>query len=283
MINLELDNITFNYISNQKAAVKDVSFRCNKGEIVGIIGSTGSGKSTVCFILNRLIPEYLKGVLSGTVKIEGKDIHGLTVRDLSNMVGLLFQEPDNQVSSSTVISEIAFGLQNQGVNRDAMIENLSNIVDRLGIKNLIRKDMASLSMGEKQLVILASLLVLKPDVLVLDEPVSMLDSTNTSRLREILLEIANTGTTVVIIEHDLEFLLRTADRIIGIKNGTLIIDGPPVEVLLNNDTLKSLNLSKTPYLELLMNIGPELYDSEEAIKVRAIQEKYRAVFKNTGA
>ncbi|MHA1448145.1 MAG: energy-coupling factor ABC transporter ATP-binding protein [Candidatus Hodarchaeales archaeon] len=250
MINVEFENVNFMYVLSQKPALKGVSFKCKQGEIAGIIGSTGSGKSTICCILNGLIPEYLKGELTGTVKISGKDISGKTVRELSKRVALLFQEPDSQVSSSTVVSELAFGLQNQGVNRKVMIERMGAVVDRMKLQDLIGKQMASLSTGEIQLVILASLIVLKPEILVLDEPVSMLDSTNTSRLRKILMMLASSGTTVIIIEHDLEFLLTTVERVIGIKNGSVIVDGQVKDVLLNRETLERLNLTVTPYMEL---------------------------------
>ncbi len=203
---IELSNVSYRYAGEKEHALEDVSLSVGGGDFVLITGPSGSGKSTLCKMLNGLIPHHLGGTLSGSVRVDGLDTTEHPVNELSTHVGLVFQDPESQVVTSDVESEIAFGLENLMLGSGEIGERINWVSERLGIEHLLNRRTSELSGGEKQKVVLASMLALKPRILVLDEPTSQLDYESRTELFKLLKSLNSDGVTVVLVEHNLDGL-----------------------------------------------------------------------------
>ncbi len=255
---IEIHKVSFQYLSSTSNILENVSLKIEKGEFVGIIGPTGCGKSTLCYMLNGLIPHSIKGYFSGVVSVSGKKIIDESVEVMSAIVGYMLQEPTFQIATPNVTSEIAFGMENLGISREEIIKRLDGILETLGINYLRNRATADLSEGEKQRVILASILAMDPQILVLDECSSMLDLPSKLELATTLKQLNKIEQkTIVMIEHDLDYLLELADRIILINNGQIIADGPAAMILTDIDLLRENNLVPPTVVSLFQEIQKE--------------------------
>ncbi len=255
---IEIHKVSFQYLSSTSNILENVSLKIEKGEFVGIIGPTGCGKSTLCYMLNGLIPHSIKGYFSGVVSVSGKKIIDESVEEMSAIVGYMLQEPTFQIATPNVTSEIAFGMENLGISREEIIKRLDGILETLGINYLRNRATADLSEGEKQRVILASILAMDPQILVLDECSSMLDLPSKLELATTLKQLNKIEQkTIVMIEHDLDYLLELADRIILINNGQIIADGPAAMILTDIDLLRENNLVPPTVVSLFQEIQKE--------------------------
>ncbi|HUT81759.1 MAG TPA: ATP-binding cassette domain-containing protein [Candidatus Bathyarchaeia archaeon] len=235
---IDILNVTFQYINSEKPILKDFTLHVNEGEIIGIIGPTGSGKSTICYLLNGLIPHYFKGEFKGSINVCNQDVTKKHVESMSKFVGYMLQEPSFQIASPFVESEITFGMENFGVSVEEMDKQLVSILEKMGISYLRYRATSELSEGEKQKVILASILAMNPSLLVLDECSSMIDSTSKIELSNILLTLNKEDKkTIILIDHDLDFIARVTSRILVVKNGQLVADGSPKEILTDSKLL----------------------------------------------
>jgi energy-coupling factor transport system ATP-binding protein len=230
---VNLQRVTYKYPLTDTPALRDISLQVRKGEFVAIIGPNGAGKSTLCHTLAGFVPHFFKGELTGTVEVAGLDLHKSTLSDWVMNVGLAFQNPFNQISGAkyTVYEEVAFGLENIGVPRDEMRTRVEQALTLTGIRDLADRSPYSLSGGQQQRVALTSILVMEPRVLVLDEPTSQMDPVGTREVFGVVREMAGRGLTVILAEHKLEWIARFADRVIALKDGRILLDGTPTEVL----------------------------------------------------
>lgn len=264
---IEIHKVSFQYLSSAINILENISLKIEKGEFVGIIGPTGCGKSTLCYMLNGLIPHSIKGYFSGTVSVSGKKIIDETVEEMSALVGYMLQEPSFQIATPNVTSEIAFGMENLGISREEIMKRLDRVLETLGINYLRNRATADLSEGEKQRVILASILAMDPQVLVLDECSSMLDLPSKLELAATLKTLnKEEQKTIVMIEHDLDYLLELVDRIILINNGQIIADGPVAKILTDIDLLRDNDLVPPTIVNLFQEIQVE---SITAVKIPA--------------
>lgn len=214
-----------------KRALDDVTFSVREGEFVVITGASGCGKSTLCRCLNGLIPHAVKGSLHGSVSVCGMETGKRQVQELSPYVSLVFQNPDNQLFSHNVESEIAFGPENLGLHPEEIKTRVDMAIEALSIGQLRGRLIDELSGGEKQRVAIASAMAMNPRVLVLDEPTSELDPAAAVRLMGILYDLnRSSGITVVLIEHRLERLIQIMTRLIVLQHGRIAFDGTPEEV-----------------------------------------------------
>jgi len=220
---VELRNVTYRYPERDDYALRGLSLKVREGEFILITGSSGSGKSTLCRLLNGLVPRYYGGALSGSVTVDGMDASKHTVGEMSTHVGLVFQDPESQIVMSTVEDEIAFGLENRMLGAGEMEERIRWVSRRLGIAHLLDRRTNELSGGEKQKVVLASTLALKPRVLVLDEPTSQLDAESRMELLRLLKSLTGEGITVLMVEHCLDGVVGRADRVFDIDSGRKVI------------------------------------------------------------
>ncbi|MBW1780626.1 MAG: ABC transporter ATP-binding protein [Deltaproteobacteria bacterium] len=278
---IKLSHINYRYEETPAAWVLDgIDILIEKGEYVLLCGASGSGKSTIGYLLNGLIPHFFGGILQGTVSVLGQDTNDLSIADLLSKVGLVFQNADAQLFNSTVESEIAFGLESLGCSAQEIEMEITRTTEALGIGHLLDRPPTALSGGEKRLVTIASILCLRPPIIVLDEPLAHLDWEGEKRIRTVLRNLHHHGTTVLVTEQHVGALLSDVTRCLVLDEGRLLFDGPVDDarpVLVEQHLLPDYPLgSKTPKRKeqpLLqvkeisheMDIGPVLHHVSLAV------------------
>jgi energy-coupling factor transporter ATP-binding protein EcfA2 len=230
---VNLQNVTYKYPLTDSPALRNINLHVDEGEFVAIVGPNGAGKSTLCYTLAGFVPHFFKGELTGTVEIAGIRLQESKLHDWVLNVGLAFQNPFNQISGAkyTVYEELAFGLENIGIPRDEIMVRVEDAMSLTGIRELADRSPYSLSGGQQQRVALTSILVMQPKVLVLDEPTSQMDPIGTREVFGVIREMAHRGLTVVLVEHKMEWVAAFADRVIALKDGQILLEGTPGEVL----------------------------------------------------
>jgi len=224
---LIIENLSFQYRTRPEMAIQDISFELNQGELLLIAGSSGCGKTTLARCINGLIPRSYGGTRSGKVLLHGKDVSEMSLVQVAQVVGTLLQDPERQIVASNVFNEIAFGPENLGLPRDEIIERVEQVLKRLKIEHLRTRDTFTLSGGEKQKVALAGLLVMKPSILLLDEPLASLDPASAHEALTVFRSLADEGTTILLVEHRVEDALEAQpDRLLYIENGQISYLGP---------------------------------------------------------
>ncbi len=196
---IEFCDVTFQY--NDIKLLKGINFKINSGSWIGIKGDSGSGKSTICNLISGIIPRNIKGKLSGKIFLDGRNIKSFSFKELVENVGIVFQDPNRQLFSISVLDEMAFSLENFNYSREDMVKIIDKTLKVVGIEKLKNSTIQSLSGGQKQLVALASVLVLNPKILILDEALSQLDDISTDRMLKVIKKINQLGTTVIMVEH----------------------------------------------------------------------------------
>lgn len=234
---VQIENVSFKYDLQEEYVLNDVSFNINKGEWLAIVGHNGSGKSTLAKLLNGL--QFAE---KGSITIGGTKLSEETVWDTRKMVGMVFQNPDNQFVGTTVQDDVAFGLENHGVPREEMIIRVQEALEQVKMSQFLLQEPHHLSGGQKQRVAIASVLALKPAIIVLDEATSMLDPKGREQVLETIRELKNDNElTVVSITHDLEEAAK-ADRMIVMNRGQVYKEGTPKEIFQLEEELISLGL-----------------------------------------
>jgi len=233
---LELDKLSFRYPDSPRKAVVDFDLAVSEGEVVVLAGPSGCGKSTLLRAINGLIPHMYTGEYSGDVRVAGSSVRASSMRDLAQTVGFLFQNPENQIFMFTVERDVAFGLENLGVPRPEMRRRVDEAIDLLGIENLSQRAPHELSDGQKQRVALAGVLAMRPRLIILDEPTSLLDPKTAMELVDLVASLRKQlGTTFVVVEHRLDLLVKVADRIVVMNAGAKVLDGTPRDVLFGEE------------------------------------------------
>ncbi len=247
-------NYSFTYEGSQKPAIQDVNLEIEEGEIVIIAGASGSGKSTLLRSLNGLIPHVYKGEYRGEVWVDGMLVKETPTYILATKVGFVFQNPENQIFMFTVERDIAFGLENLGFPRDEMKRRVEWALNLLGLKELRKRAPHELSDGQKQRVAIAGAIVLKPKLLVLDEPTSLLDPETAYDVVSLVKELNRSlGLTVILVEHRLELVSSIANRLIVINEGRIVGNGKPEQVL-TDVNLQKVGLTPPPIVDLQIEL-----------------------------
>jgi len=233
MVVIDVNGLTYSYAEQGLPALKDITFQVEAGQLVAIAGANGAGKSTLCLALAGLIPALFHGQMQGAVSVCGMDTRQNHPGHFAGQVGLVLQNPVSQLSGVryTIYEEVAFGLENLGVPRTEMPARIEQALDQVGLANMDKRSPYTLSGGQQQRLALASVLALKPSVLLLDEPTSMLDPQGSQDIFGIVQKLAQAGATVVIAEHRLEWVAQYAERVIALAEGEVILDGTPEDVL----------------------------------------------------
>ena len=259
---LKLENVNYKYPLEEKNTLKNINIEIKKGEFWAVIGKNGSGKTTLCNILRRFVPDFYKGELTGKITLEGKELKDYSQKEIVQKIGFVFQNPFTQISGvkNTVFEEIAYGLENLGVEREIIISEVEKILKLLEIEKLRDKNPYNLSGGQKQRVALASIIAMNPDVLVIDEPTSQLDPKGTEDIFKIINLMANEGKTIILVEHKLELIAEYAENILVLDEGEIILSGKANEVL-NNKILLEKEIGMTQYSMLA-------YELEKARKTK---------------
>ena len=219
---IKLENVIFQYEQEAEGSgIHNISFHLPPGSCTVLCGSSGCGKTTLLRLISGLAPSVYPGELSGNIFIGGKSIFDMTSSDKATMLGMVFQDPRSQFFMPNVLNEIAFSGENLGFFPDDILSKVKTLTAQLGLSELIDRDLDSLSSGQKQKVAIASAMLLKPPLLILDEPTANLDSTGTKTLIELLHKIKQDGTTILISEHRVHEFLPIADNFVCLKNGSI--------------------------------------------------------------
>lgn len=235
---IEFKNVTYSYPFQSQPAVRNISFSVPKGSITLVTGLSGCGKSSLIRLANGLCPHYYKGSLEGTVTIAGRDTCLSSICDISEDVGTLFQEPEEQFFALTVKDEIGFASKVAGKSSMMVNERVLQMAKRLGIDPLLNHSVHSLSEGQKQRVALAEMLVTSPKVLILDEPTANLDPESTQKLANELCQLKAQGLAILVVDHRLHWLNGVADEVLVMSHGEIRERGP-FSILLD-DSLREL-------------------------------------------
>ena len=220
--------------------IKDIDLGVRQDEYLLICGASGSGKSTLCRTFNGLIPHFYGGKIDGDIRVAGKSTLNQSVGDLFMHVGMVFQNPETQLFNNTVAREITFGLESLGLSRSEIQTRVNGVADSIKIKDLLQRNPNELSGGEQQIVAIAAILSLHPQIIVLDEPYANLDPINVRRVREALRSILKQGIGVIVCEHRLPLTVADAHRMLVLNHGGIELDGPPTTLL--NRSLESFGL-----------------------------------------
>ncbi|MHA2005393.1 MAG: energy-coupling factor ABC transporter ATP-binding protein [Candidatus Thorarchaeota archaeon] len=229
---VEFADFSFKYLGADSLALRKISASINEGEYVVITGPSGCGKTTLCRAINGLVPHFHRGYIAGNVNVDGHNTRDATVAMLASSVGLVFQNPANQLVTLNVEKEIAFGPENLGVEPQEVRKRVEEIIDLLNLEHLREKHPHEMSGGEQQRLAMAATLALKPKVLVADEPTSNLDPKSAELILEIVSELnRRNGMTVILVEHRLDLVAKDASRIILMDKAQIVADGAPRDIL----------------------------------------------------
>jgi energy-coupling factor transporter ATP-binding protein EcfA2 len=235
---LRVEDLSFRYIDTERWALDHVNMEIQERTITVLAGQSGCGKSTLLRCMNGLIPHMYPGEYLGSITMDGETVGKTKMGDLAQKVGFLFQNPENQIFMFSVERDIAFGLENLGLPRDEIRRRVDEVMRLLGITALALRAPHELSDGQKQRVALAGVIAMRPRLIILDEPTSLLDPQTASELVGLVRKLnGELGITFVIVEHRLELLTPIADRIVVMDRGRKVMEGNPAEVLTDPQAL----------------------------------------------
>mgnify|MGYP000704594072 CR=1 FL=1 len=284
---IKTENLTYTYPIGEKPAFSNVSITINKGEFVLLTGPSGCGKTTLCRCFNGLIPHFYNGTLEGKITVAGMDVTEHPIHEFAQHVGLVFQNPENQLFALSVEKDVAFALENLGLPREEIRRRVDWALEVTGITDLKDRAPYELSGGQQQRVAIASVLAMKPDVIVLDEPTSFLDPLSAKKIFDVIGGLnRGLGITIILVEHRLDLAARYADRIIVMDEGKIILDGKPREVFSSEEArLVGVGIPRATRLyQVLKGMGLDLggvpITSEEASKMVREALTRRAPSKN---
>ena len=247
---LEVEGVSFSYVPGKKV-LQDINFRIEKGEMVSIVGKNGAGKST----LSNLICGFITPN-SGKILLEGEDISGLSIKERGEVIGLVMQNPNQMISKPMIFDEVALGLAVRGVPEEEIKERVHETLKICGLYPFRNWPVSALSFGQKKRVTIASILVMNPRVLILDEPTAGQDFRHYTEIMEFLKDInERLGITIIMITHDMHLMLEYTDRAIVIADGRLIADDAPARVLTDSQIADRAYLKETSLYELAVKCG----------------------------
>lgn len=278
---IKIENLSFRYTGAEKPALRDVNLEVRDGEFVLITGPSGGGKSSLCRCLNGLIPHFYGGKIGGKVEVQGLNVMRHSTKELATRVGMIFQDPENQLVAMDVERQIAFGLENLASPRDLIARRMEESLDTLGIADLRRRPVQELSGGEKQKVVIASVLALHPDILVLDEPTSELDPKGAEEVLGTIERLNDElGITVILIEHRLDRVVHLVDRLVILHEGRVAIDGTPRQVLADKKITR-IGVGIPPIIRLVQGLRGRGIDIDKTpLLVKEGRSMLESVFRN---
>jgi len=277
---IEINKVTFTYAESKKPALNNVSLSISDSEFILIAGPSGCGKSTLCRCINGLVPSFYGGEISGSVVVQNIDAARTPTKEMAKTVGMVFQDPENQLVATDVEREIAFGLENLGLSKTLMAKRIEEVLDTVGIDHLRHRQIATLSGGEKQKTAIASVLVLHPEILVLDEPTSELDPKGAEEVIQLVKRLNEEfGLTVLLVEHRIDRVLQSVDRLILMNNGMVAYDGNPRDWIHQvGDSLPDIGVP--PITRLSVALQKKNIDTKTPLTIKEGRQNFSPVFKS---
>jgi len=271
---IETKGLTYTYPGATKPAIRDVSLTIEKGEFVILTGPSGCGKTTLCRCFNGLIPHFYAGQLEGELTVAGLKLTEHPIYEMAQRVGLVFQNPENQLFALSVEKDVAFGLENLGVPRDEIRKQVDWALQITGIEELRERAPHELSGGQQQRVAIACVLAMQPGVMVFDEPTSFLDPLGAQKIFEVINDLSKKlSVTVILVEHRLDLASKYADHVVIMDEGKIVLNGKPREIF-NSETARLIGVGipkATLLWQLLQENGIRLEgvptSSEEAARL----------------
>lgn len=259
-----VEGLKYKYPIAESLALNDVTFDVNQGEFIGIIGKNLAGKSTLCQALVGLVPHLYKGSYGGKVVVDGLEVKHHSIADLSLKAGMVFQNPFTQVTGSkmTVYEEIAFGLENIGIPRTEIIGRIDSVLNLLNIEQVKDHNPFDLSGGQMQRMAIASIIAMKPDILVLDEPTSQLDPAGSEEVFKAIQSLSGQGITVILAEHKMEKVAQYCDRVLLLNNGKVVDFDTPGKIFSRED-LGENGLTAPVYTRVCKALGVKKAGTDE--------------------
>lgn len=251
---LSLDNISFRYYKDEPYTIKNVSFTINKGEILAILGNNGAGKSTLMQIICGI-----NKLTEGNLILNGKNINKLSIKKRCESIGYVMQNPNHMITKDLIFDEVAFGLKNKGLDDTTVSIRVQETLKTCGLYAYKRWPISALSYGQKKRVTIASVLVMKPEIIILDEPTAGQDHKNYVEFMNFLESLKNIGISIVIITHDMHIALEYADRAVVISDGSIIANDLVPIILSDKQIMERANLSETSISKLA-----EIYEVSDA-------------------
>jgi energy-coupling factor transporter ATPase len=233
---IETRDLTYTYPGVTKPSIEEVSVTINKGDFVILTGPSGCGKTTLCRCFNGLIPHFYNGNLEGKIEVAGLNVADHKIHQIARHVGLVFQNPENQLFALSVEKDVAFGLENFAMPRDEMRKRVDWALQMAGISELSERPPHELSGGQQQRVAIASVLAMQPDIMVLDEPTSFLDPVGAEKIFEVINELnKKLGITIILVEHRLDLAAKYANHVIVMNKGKIALTGSPREIFTSEE------------------------------------------------
>ncbi|CEN75701.1 ABC transporter [[Clostridium] sordellii] len=241
---LELKNISFQY-EKKKPILKDVSFKINKGEMVSIVGKNGAGKSTI----SKLICGFYKQT-NGEIFLNNREITNDSIKERAEKIGIVMQNPNQMISKTMIFDEVALGLRFRGIDESEIKDRVYETLKVCGLYEYRNWPISALSYGQKKRVTIASILVLNPEIIILDEPTAGQDFKHYNEIMEFLLKLNKKGVTIIMITHDMHLMLEYTNRAIVLADGMKLADDTAANILTNKEVIKKANLKETSVYEL---------------------------------
>ncbi|GAB6947066.1 energy-coupling factor transporter ATPase [Vulcanisaeta sp. JCM 16161] len=256
---IKINNLFVRYFGSDKPVLRGLSLEIEEGEFVLLVGKTGSGKSTLLNVINGVIPNIISATVRGSINVAGHDPRKTPVHEMAMIVGTVYQIPESQIFSLIVDDDVAFGLENRAVEPEEMRKR---VIESLKLVNLLHKmkhPTFLLSGGEKQRLVIAGVLAVKPRILILDEPTSMLDSIGAEQVFNLVKRLNDEGLTIIMSEHRVERVIGMVDRIIGLKDGTIYIDDEPHKAVAKDLTKLGVEEPQVTTLYRMINKNADYY------------------------
>ena len=262
---IQIQDFSFTYKNGENPALQEVSLTVPDGGFLGIIGPAGAGKTTLARAIAGIIPHHYPGDFYGSVTVNGLDTVDSKIVDLSRLVGMVFQDVESQIISPLVEDELLYGLENFGVPREEIPGRMEEALAKVGVSDLRERSIASLSGGQRQKVAIASIIALKPKILVLDEPTGELDPRSSRQIFSLLKELnEEQGITVILIEQKIMLLCEFARQLAVLSKGRIIRQGETRDVLSHADELQALGVN-CPRVTTLSRMLSEKTGAEQPV------------------
>ncbi len=273
---IEVNNLKYRYPHRSNLALDGIDFQVEKGQFIGIAGENKAGKSTLCQAFAGLVPTMFRGAYGGKLLIDGAEAAKTPIAELCQKVGLVFQNPFNQLSGAkdTVFEEIAFGLQNLGIPKEEIFKRVEENLKLLDIEEYRDRNPFDLSGGQTQRVAIASILAMEPKVIVLDEPTSQLDPQGSEEVFRVVDKLAKTGITIIMVEQKIEKLASYCDKILLLHKGKQIAYDTP-EQIFSRDDLEELGVKPPVYTQVCRALGVCRKEGEDRLYPVTLEQMER--------